>query len=254
MALDFTLKDVVHTVTVKFARVFLPNAKKPYHLKAVFQPELDIHGIASKAAVFNIETDPKVIEEGMTAGMALIYYLAANGYRIKTPVFNLKLRAGGEYDGSETSLPEGVYPEARVQVSAGLRKYLKEKVRVVFDGSDTADGFIAEALDEATGLRDEGVTPGGLLTIRGYGLKIAADAAHRDQAGLFFTTPAGQRVGPATLAVNEPRTLKALAPAGLASGTDYRLEIVTQSPAKGGGTLLWNPREVRSEFSLTALT
>jgi hypothetical protein len=27
----------------------LPDAKKPYNLKAEFQPELDVHGVASKA-------------------------------------------------------------------------------------------------------------------------------------------------------------------------------------------------------------
>ena len=60
---------------------FLPEAKKPFNLKAAHQPELDIHDIASKADVYNIGTSPKVIEEGMTAGMELIYYLAADGFK-----------------------------------------------------------------------------------------------------------------------------------------------------------------------------
>ncbi|MDR2053634.1 MAG: hypothetical protein LBP80_09485 [Treponema sp.] len=77
----------------KFVHAFLPDAKKPYNLKAVFQPELDIHGIASKAEVYNIEADPRVIEEGFTAACELIYYLAADGYKIKTPVFNLRATA-----------------------------------------------------------------------------------------------------------------------------------------------------------------
>jgi hypothetical protein len=54
MALDFTAKDIIHKITAKFIHAFLPDAKKPYNLKAVFQPELDIHGIASKAEVYNI--------------------------------------------------------------------------------------------------------------------------------------------------------------------------------------------------------
>ena len=67
MALDFTVKDITHKVMAKFVPAFLPSAKKPYNLKAVFQPELDIHGIASKAAMYNITTAPRVIEEGLTA-------------------------------------------------------------------------------------------------------------------------------------------------------------------------------------------
>ena len=53
MALDFTVKDVMHRIAVKFVHAFLPDAKKPYNLKAVHQPELDIHGITSKADVYN---------------------------------------------------------------------------------------------------------------------------------------------------------------------------------------------------------
>jgi hypothetical protein len=67
MAIDFTLKEVLHKVTAKFIPAYLPEAKKPYNLRAVLQPELDIHGVASKAEVYNIEADPKVIEEGFIA-------------------------------------------------------------------------------------------------------------------------------------------------------------------------------------------
>ena len=97
MALDFMVKDIIHKVMAKFVHAFLPGAKKPFNLKAVFQPELDIHGIASKAEVYNIKADPRVIEEGFTAACELIYYLAADDYKIKTPVFNLSIRLPGEY-------------------------------------------------------------------------------------------------------------------------------------------------------------
>ncbi|MDR2731201.1 MAG: hypothetical protein LBB81_09950 [Treponema sp.] len=69
MAIDFTVKNILHKIQVRFIHAFLPEAKKPYNLKAVHQPELDIHGIASKADVYNIQKSPKVIEDGFTAGM-----------------------------------------------------------------------------------------------------------------------------------------------------------------------------------------
>jgi hypothetical protein len=252
MALDFTVKDVIHKIMAKFVHAFLPDAKKPYNLRAVFQPELDIHGIASKAEVYNIETDPRVIEEGFAAACELIYYLAADGYKIKTPVFNLSIRLPGEYEGAETSLPEGVHPEARLQASAALRNYIRARVRVEFDGIDQRDGLIAEAVDEYTGQMDEVLTIGNLLTVRGYGLKIDGDAAHKDEAGLFFDNGENPPVKADILAVNEPRTLKAIVPAALAPGKDYRLKVFTQSSAKGGGALLKNLREIHSEFKLTA--
>jgi hypothetical protein len=251
MALDFTARDVIHKITAKFVHAFLPNAKKPYNLKAVFQPELDIHGIASKAEVYNIEADPKVIEDGFNAACELIYYRAADGYKIKTPLFNLKIRLPGEYEGAETSLPEDVYPEARLQASLPLRNYIREKVKVEFDGIDQSDGLIAEAVDEHTGQVDEVMTSGGLLSIRGYGLKIEGDEEHAEQTGLFFDDGESPPVKAEILAVNEPRTLKAIVPASLMVGSDYTLKVVTQSSSKHGSGLLKGLREMRSEIKLT---
>jgi hypothetical protein len=252
MALDFTVRDVIHKITAKFVHAFLPEAKKKYHLKAVFQPELDIHGIASKAEVYNIATSPKIIEEGMLAGMELIYYLAADGFKIKTPVFNLGIRLPGEYDGSETHLPPEVHPEVRLQVNAGLRSFIKEKVDVLFDGVDTSDGFIGEIRDEATGLLDQVITIDNLVMIHGYGLKVESDGANAAAVGVFFETAGQAPVKAKAVAVNEPRTLKVIAPPTLAAGTAYSIKIVTQSSAKHGSGLLKTPREMRSEFTLTA--
>jgi hypothetical protein len=151
MALDFTVKDVIHKITAKFAPAYLPEAKKPFNLRAVHQPELDIHAIASKADVYNIETDPKEIEDGFTAACELIYYLAADGYKIKTPLFNLRIRLPGEYDGAETSLAKGLHPEVRMQSAAPFRQYIRDRVEVQFDGIDQAEGLIAEALYEHSG-------------------------------------------------------------------------------------------------------
>jgi len=134
MAIEFQVRDVIHNIIAKFVHTFLPEAKKPYNLKAMHQPELDIHGIASKADVYNLSVSPKTIEEGMNAGMELIYYLTADGYKIKTPLFNLRMRLPGEYNGSETHLNEEAFPSARIQPSAAFRNYLKDKVKVVIDG------------------------------------------------------------------------------------------------------------------------
>jgi hypothetical protein len=251
MAIDFTVKDIIHKITAKFVHAFLPEAKKPYNLRAVFQPELDVHGIASKAEVYNIEADPRVIEDGFNAACELMYYLVADGYKIKTPLFNLRLRLPGEYDGAETNLPPGVWPEARLQSAAAFRQYIRDRVKVQFDGIEEAEGLIAEAVDEATGQVDETMTMGNLLDIRGYGLKIEADGAHKDEADLWFDDGQGSPVKAAIIAVNQPRTIKAMVPGGLTAGTGYTLKIVTQSSPSHH--LLKELREMRSDFKLTAL-
>jgi hypothetical protein len=252
MAIDFSVNDVMHKITVKFVHAFLPESKKKYNLKAVHQPELDIHGVASKADVYNISTSPKVIEEGLNSGLKLIGYLAADGYRINTPLFNLKIRVPGEYDGAETSLPHGVFPTARLQTSAPFRRYIREKVETVIDGVDQRDGLIAEAVDEATGLIDETATIGNILTIHGYGLKLETAEGHHTEAAVFFYPPAGVPTEVKVIAVNEPRTLKVLVPATLTVGTPYRLVINTMSSTRGSGHLLNKMRDIRSEFTVTA--
>jgi hypothetical protein len=231
MAIDFTVKDIIHRIAVKFIHVFLPEAKKPYNLRAVHRPELDAHGIASKADVYNIGTSPKIIEDGMNAGLELIHYLVADGLKIKTPLFTLKLRIPSEYDGSETRLPHRIHPVARLQTGAHFRKYLQERVQVEFDGIDQSDGLIAEA-------RDEAATIGNLLTLHGYGLKLEGDNAHRDAVGLFFKPEeGGTAVKAEIIAVNEPRTLKVIVPA-LEAGKRYTLKVATQSSAKHGSTFI----------------
>jgi hypothetical protein len=250
MAVDFEVKDVIHKITAKFIHAFLPEAKKPYYLRAVHQPELNVHGIASKADLYNIETPPRVIEDGFNAAIKLIYYLTADGYKIKTPLFNLRIKIPGEYDGAETHLPPGMFPMAKMQIGASFREYLKEKVEVQIDGKDDVDGYIAQATDEATGLVDEAATAGNILTIHGYGLKLEAPTGYRP--GVFFKPATGVPIEATVIAVNEPRTLKIVVPAGLTDGAVYSLVVQTWSSAKSYSHMLKDMRNMKSDFTLTA--
>jgi hypothetical protein len=131
-----TLRDTVHAVTVKFVHAYLPTAKKPYNARVELQIELGVEEIAEKAAVYNIDVSPARIVEGTNAFFTLCCYLAADGYKLKTPLFNSYIRIPGEYDGYETRLAKGVYPAIRMEVGSGFRDYIKERVKVVFDGID----------------------------------------------------------------------------------------------------------------------
>jgi hypothetical protein len=80
------------------------------------------------------------------------------------------------------------------------------------------------------------MTIGNLPAIHGCGIKIDADAAREDEAGLFFDDGENPPVKAEILAVNELLALKAVA----------------QSSAKGSSGLLKGLREIRCEFKLTA--
>ena len=122
MALDFEGNVILHSLAVKFVEAFLPEAKKPYYAKPVHRPVLDIHAIASMGEQYNITTPPKIIEEGLTAGLKLIEYLTCDGYMPKLPTFSIKVRVPGEYNGTETHLPDGIHPQLRIQPSAEFTK------------------------------------------------------------------------------------------------------------------------------------
>jgi hypothetical protein len=141
----------------------------------------------------------------------------------------------------------------RIQCAAAFRQYIRERVKVRIDGIDDTDGFIAETVDEKSGYTDEVMSFGNLLAIRGYDLKIEWDAAHKDEAGLWFDDGQGLRTKAKIIALNEPKTLKVIVPATLKVEGKYTLQIVTQSSAKHSAVLLKNIREVRSTFELMAL-
>jgi hypothetical protein len=54
------------------------------------------------------------------------------------------------------------------------------------------------------------------------------------------------------IAVNEPRTVRALVPASLAVGEKYSVEIVTQTPVYGHGKPLKALRRIASDFKVLA--
>jgi hypothetical protein len=141
---------------------------------------------------------------------------------------------------------------ARLQTTAHVRKYLKERVKVEFDGIDQSEGMIAQATDKATGLIDEAATIGNILTIHGYGLKIESDEEHTEQAGVFFVPTPGVPIKAKVIAVNENRTLKVLVPAELVEGKAYQIAVETWSSAKHTGAPLKKARDIRSEFMVTA--
>ncbi|MDR1331901.1 MAG: DUF4469 domain-containing protein [Tannerella sp.] len=251
------LKDVIHHVDVWFVPNTLPDTlpdpKKPYIGKSQALPYLGVEEVAAKAVIYGESINPEEMVRHVKAYHNICAYLAADGYGISNALFRTRIRIPGEYDGYETALPEGLSPAPRINTSPAFQEYIRENVRLDFRGIDETHGHMFTFLDEASG-SDSKMTVGGLFHIRGTGLKIVHDdePEHIDQVGLWFvlaSNPA-MRLRAASVAINEPRTVVAVIPAALMTvGSEFYLEIVTQSSAKKNGHALKTVRTVRSEHT-----
>ena len=247
MSFIFKLKDILHKIVVRFVPSHLSTAKKKYTAKAIMLRELTIEGVAAKADIYNIGVQPKTIVDGFNAGIELICYLIADGYTFKCPLFYTGIRIPGEYDGSETKIPDGLYPELRLLVSESMREYLRNHVQIVFDGFYNADGLIAEVIDDDTNEVNQTITRGHIAILNGFGLKIESDDEHRAQTGAFLADSSGTETRVKAIALNRPSILKLLVPDTLTPDECYAIVIRTQISAKDGKTMLKNVREMRTD-------
>ncbi|MDR1274579.1 MAG: hypothetical protein LBK12_08515, partial [Odoribacteraceae bacterium] len=167
-------KDVLHHVDVLFMLNTLPEAKKQFILHVAPLPYLDVSEVATKAGVYGQNIDAEEMARYVNAYFSLCAYLVADGYGVENMFFRSRLRVPGEYDGYETSLPEGDFPEVRMNAVTGLRDYIREHVKLNFKGIDETSGRMIKFLDAASGL-DNKITRGNLVHINGVGMKIASD-------------------------------------------------------------------------------
>jgi hypothetical protein len=244
------MKDVIHHIEVWFVLNFLPGMKKPYMARSQTLPTLDVEGVAAKASVYGQNLNPEEMVRYVKAYNSLCAYLVADGYGIENALFRTRLRIPGEYDGYETSLPEGLYPAPRINTSPVFQEYIRETVKLDFKGIDETHGHMFKFLDEASGT-DTKMTRGSLFHIQGTGLKIAHDddPAHITATGLWLviSNSPTSRTRVTAIAVNEPKQIVFVVPANLSTGYTYYVEIVTQSSVKNGGQILKTVRTVRSE-------
>jgi hypothetical protein len=252
MSLILKLKDILHKIVVKFVPVTLPTAKKKYNVKVVKLNELTIKEVAAKAAVYNVGVPPKTIIDGFNAGVELLCYMIADGYNFKCPLFYTRIRIPGEYDGSETALPDGLYPELRLNVSEYMRNYMRNHVQVIFAGFDKTGENIAEVIDDETGEVNRTITRGSTVTVSGSGLKIESGDGQSTQTGAFLADSSGAEIRVKSVVLNYPSLLKLLMPDTLTPNECYAVVIRTQVSAKDGKTILKNLREIRSDCNLKA--
>ena len=96
-------------------------------------------------------------------------------------------------------MPNGVYPEVRMTIAPEFQEYIRKHVQITFDGIEDTNGFIGQITDEFTEEVDQVITPDNIVTINGYGLKVACEAGNGYSShtnffeGWFFLTERSAR-------------------------------------------------------------
>jgi hypothetical protein len=124
---------------------------------------------------------------------------------------------------------------------------------VLFDGKADAEGYIAHVVDAFDGSKDETVTLGYPVEIQGAGLKVASDAEHADQVGVFIqvaSTGSVFRIDPKLVTVNHANQIAFTVPAGWTPGLIVYVFVRTYSRVRGDGAFLKDIREVKTDFTV----
>jgi hypothetical protein len=239
----------LHKIAFYFYPNFRKEAKKRYHLRRSSRGVLDEKGIIALAGSYGFPEFHRITEEGLRAVLMLIGTLVAEGYDIKTILFEIESKAPGEYNGYEKHLPHGVYPYPCIRPTQQFHEYISRNARVDIRGKARLDGFISRIEGAHGGGADNCIIPGGAVSV--YGLKLKIAGAGEPDTGLFFVEAGSGKRYPAGVEdciVNTPGCVIALAPAALPPGI-YTLEIVTRYASNG--KLLQTPRIITSDIELT---
>jgi hypothetical protein len=217
----------------------------------------DYYGkVRSKGKVNNLTIAQRIKKEGTEYQLETLVEILnradrikaeglAAGYNINTLFVNASVGISGVFYDTAFD-PKQHQLKARVTPSQ-LTRSLLEETGVNIQGQAQTGMVIMSVLNHLTSAVNSTITPGNVIVIKGDRLKIEADDANEDKAGVFFTnTATDERIKSSQILSNKEKELIVMVPA-LTSG-DYQLEIVTQATR---GTMLKN---LRSELFDKVLT
>jgi hypothetical protein len=245
------LEDVLHKIDVRLYPSHFSNVEEPYVARVEDERVLFIEAICASLlkrggftgnyedAVSNIK---QFCEE--------CAFLLLDGYGLNMKYYSIHPRVGGGWHNPDEGFDREKHPVGfSFRIRNPLRK-LADEIKLNVLGVADKQGAIYEFIDEDNGNVNETCTTGRILTIRGYGLKVAGDAAHASVVGVFFD---GQQsdvtMDNHVVAVNEQATLKVLVP-NMSTPNTVKIRVVTQSQLSGHGELMKDIREITSNFVL----
>ncbi|MGC3979519.1 MAG: DNA-binding domain-containing protein [Paludibacteraceae bacterium] len=149
--------------------------------------------------------------------------ITLEGGTINLPLFNTSFSISGVFE-SPLDMFDANRHKLNVNITKGtLLRDAEKEVTFEKTTSPVPQPQIQEVKDSVSGKTNETLTPGGIIEVRGYNIKVAGgDAA----AGLWFISESGAEVKATILAQNKPSLLIAQIPV-LAAG-NWQVKIITQ--------------------------
>ena len=233
--------DIKYTLNVQSVDNPLTKEAGDKRFVLVSNGTADFDRVISEIMSVNPGLERETVEAVVKLEHRTIMRLTLSGMRVSNGLFSAvaspKGRAGASWDPEVNQLnitiAQGV--DWREAIRNTTVNVLGEKAEVM---------YISGTTDIATRATDRTATPGYPFTVEGNYLKLVGD----DPAvGITIVSEEGTetRVDSGMVAVNEPKKLVFVLPAGLAEGT-YTLRIATQYNGSNTGTLRKTPRVVES--------
>ena len=233
--------DIKYTLNVQSVDNPLTKEEGDRKFVLVSNGTADFDRVISEIMAVNPGLERETVEAVIKLEHRIIQRLTLSGMRVSNGLFSAvaspKGRAGASWDPEVNQLnitiAQGV--DWREAIRNTTVNVLGEKAEVM---------YISGTTDIATRATDRTATPGYPFTVEGNYLKLVGD----DPAvGITIVSEEGTetRVDSGMVAVNEPKKLVFVLPAGLAEGT-YTLRIATQYNGSNTGTLRKTPRVVES--------
>ncbi|MDR0411452.1 MAG: hypothetical protein LBH75_05725, partial [Treponema sp.] len=100
------------------------------------------------------------------------FYQLADGFGVRNPYYSMQPKIGGTFDHADAKADKAKNP---VDITFHKRQLLREIISrstVEIEGVAESAAYIAEALDVASGIMDEHLTSGGVITLLGSRIKI----------------------------------------------------------------------------------
>ena len=231
--------DIKYTLNVQSVDNPLTKEEGDRKFVLVSNGTADFDRVISEIMAVNPGLERETVEAVIKLEHRIIQRLTLSGMRVSNGLFSAvaspKGRAGASWDPEVNQLnitiAQGV--DWREAIRNTTVNVLGEKAEVM---------YISGTTDIATRATDRTATPGYPFTVEGNYLKLVGD----DPAvGITIVSEEGTetRVDSGMVAVNEPKKLVFVLPAGLAEGT-YTLRIATQYNGSNTGTLRKTPRVV----------
>jgi hypothetical protein len=238
---------ILHTFKAWLYENYLKHVEGKYIARVKAEKPLSIENIAASATT---RGGAKMSSDTMVESVKLFYaeamYQLADGFSIDNGYYSIHPTIRGAFENVESPVdPEKNKVDFTFQKRKGMRDLLKF-ITVKIQGVAQTDGFIGDIQDVTTQSIDDALTPGGVLIISGYKIKIAGP--DEDNGIYFVETTSGSRTKVTSYLVeNRPSRVIIQTPA-LAEGV-YHIEIRTQYV--GSTTYLKAPRVVEYTPDLT---